>query len=208
LCRFNTFTILFVDDVLIFCNGQKGDAYILKEILDLFRREIGMQINDHKSTISANNMNEEELECYKGHFPFNQRTLDEGLKYLGFHLKQNCYEKEDWTWIIEKLEKRLKSWSFRWLSREGRLILIKSVLEAILVYWMSLAWIPKGILEKGKTNMFQILMGQLKISFCFTLGKMGYPGIPQIARRLGLNFFFSFLQGFSSKSCMEIAYDR
>jgi hypothetical protein len=85
--------LLFVDDVLIFCNGQKGDADKLKVILDLFGRETWMQINEQNSTISSNNMNEEELECYKGHFPFDQKTLDEGLKYLGFHLKPNCYKK-------------------------------------------------------------------------------------------------------------------
>ena len=34
------------------------------------------------------------------------------------------------------------------MSRSGRHILVKAVLEAILVYWMSLSWIPKGILEK------------------------------------------------------------
>jgi hypothetical protein len=49
--------------------------------------------------------------------------------------------------LIEKLEKRINGWIFRWLSRAGRLTLTKSVLEAIPVYWMSLAWIPKGFLE-------------------------------------------------------------
>ena len=53
-------------------------------------------------------------------------------------------------WLIEKLEKRLHTWSHRWLSRAGRLILVKSVLEAILVYWMSLSWIPLAILEKAR----------------------------------------------------------
>jgi hypothetical protein len=33
--------------------------------------------------------------------------------------------------------------------------MVKSVLEAIPVYWMSLAWIPKGVLEKLQ-NVFQI----------------------------------------------------
>jgi len=51
-----------------------------------------------------------------------------------------------------KIEKRLKEWSFIWKSRTRRLMLIKSVLEAILVFWMSLSWIPKGILNQ----IFQI----------------------------------------------------
>jgi hypothetical protein len=54
----------------------------------------------------------------------------------------------DWIWLIAKLEKRLHVWIHRWLSRAWRLVLIKLVLEAISVYWMSLSWIPKVILEK------------------------------------------------------------
>ena len=46
---------------------------------------------------------------------------------------------------MKKLYKILNSWSHRWLSRAGRLVLVKSVLEALLVYWMSLSWVPKGI---------------------------------------------------------------
>jgi hypothetical protein len=49
--------------------------------------------------------------------------------------------------MLAKLEKRLNTWSYKWLSRTRRLILVKSVLEAIPIYWMSLSWIPNEILE-------------------------------------------------------------
>ena len=83
--------------------------------------------------------------------------MDEGLKYLGFHLKPNDYRKTDWMWLLEKLENILKVWSNKWLSRAAILVLIKSVLEAIPVYWMSLSWIPKGILEKVRKMSFYYL---------------------------------------------------
>jgi hypothetical protein len=127
-----------------------GDAVKLTNIVDQFRKSIGMQINEHKSTISTSAMTEQEVELYKSTFNYEHKPFDEGMKYLGFHLKPNNYRKVDWAWLIAKLEKRLKAWSFQWLSRVGRLVLVKSVLEAILVYWMSLAWIPRGILENLK----------------------------------------------------------
>ena len=52
--------------------------------------------------------------------------------------------------MIAKLEKTINIWCNRWLSRVGRLVLVKSVLEAILAYRMSLAWIRKAILEKTR----------------------------------------------------------
>ena len=117
-------------------------------ILDLFSRATGMQINSSKSTLLTHLMEPKEVLIYKALFPFAENPLDEGLKYLGFHLKPNSYTKSDWNWLLEKLEKKLKSWSFRWLSSIGKLILVKFVLEAIPIYWFSMAWIPKGTPNK------------------------------------------------------------
>jgi hypothetical protein len=137
-----------VDDILIFYSGRRRDTEVLANILSLFHSTTGMQINIQKSTLSFSEMEREEEEIYQSLFPFTFQDFSEGLKYLGFHLKPNNYLKKDWKWLISKLEKRLSGWSFRWLSKAGRLTLTKAVLEAIPVYWMSLAWISKGALEK------------------------------------------------------------
>lgn len=50
--------------------------------------------------------------------------------------------------MIAKIEAIISHWSYKWLSRARRLTLIKSVLLAILVYWVALTCVPKGILEK------------------------------------------------------------
>jgi hypothetical protein len=47
-----------------------------------------MMINAEKYTLSANNMEEEELNYYSNLFPFEIKAFEVGLKYLGFHLKQ------------------------------------------------------------------------------------------------------------------------
>jgi hypothetical protein len=120
--------LLFVDDVLILCNGLRGDAEKLSRILEPIGRTTRMLINERKSTLSVHNMDVEEMLSYKEFFPYEQRDLDDGLKYMGFQLKPNKYRKEDWIWLLAKLEKRLKVWSFKWLSRVGRLALVKSVL--------------------------------------------------------------------------------
>lgn len=149
--------LLFVDDVLIFCSGTRGDTRVLQEILDLFSKVIGMEINAEKSTLSTHLLRHEEVEELTRVFPFNTTCLDEGLTYLGFSLKANMHLKKDWSWLIGKVKKRLKVWSHKWLSRAGRLVLVKSVLEAIPVYWMFLSWIPKGILERVRRICFRFL---------------------------------------------------
>jgi len=149
--------LLFVDDILIFCNGTRRDTYYLIEGIELFKRATGMIINEGKFVLVANMNQNDDFHYMVGFFPFQVETMDRGLKYLGFLLKPNNYLKEDWMWLLGKIEKRIMIWSHRWLSRAGRLTLIKSVLEAIPVYWMSLAWIPKGILEKIRRLCFTYL---------------------------------------------------
>jgi len=65
-------------------------------------------------------------------------------------------EKKDWNWLIGKVEKHLFVWCNHFLSQGGRLILVKYVLETIPAYWMSLAFIPKGVLQNIGQLSFRI----------------------------------------------------
>jgi hypothetical protein len=62
--------LLFVDDVLIFFNGQRSDAHKLFDIMELFGKATGMKINERKSTLSTHNMDLEEHVSDKDLFPF------------------------------------------------------------------------------------------------------------------------------------------
>lgn len=61
-------------------------------------------------------------------------------------------------------------WHNRWLSHGGKLVLVKSVLESILVYQMSIAQVPKGILNKIRKKCFNLLW----------TGKRAKKGIPLV----------------------------
>ena len=78
------------------------------------------------------------------------------MKYLAFYLKPCRHLMKYWDWLIAKAEKRIKNWSFRWLPKGGKLTLVKSVLEAIPVYWMHF-WILVGIIEKIIKICFKFL---------------------------------------------------
>ena len=84
-----------------------------------------MQINLQKSTITTLNLEEEVLRNFHELFPFQQYSLDDGIKYPGFRLKPKYYKKEDWNWLLAKLEPRVNNWCNRWPSRARSLVLIK-----------------------------------------------------------------------------------
>ena len=115
----------------------------------LFCKATGMTLSEQKSTLTTFNLDEDIVRRLLTLVPFLVTPLDDGMKYLGFRLKPNCYKKEDSNWLVAKLEQRVNNWCNRWLSRAGRLVMFKYVMEAIPLYWIPLAWIPKSILEKS-----------------------------------------------------------
>eukprot|EP00253_Pinus_taeda_P030029 PITA_30029 len=128
--------LLFVDDVLIFLNGGIGDLTSLHNAFGIFQKATRMVLNEEKSTITTTRCSQHEIYYALRRFSFTPIPLQEGLRYLGYQLKPHG---ADWTWLITKVEKRLNVSYHKYLSRAGRLILIKVVLEAMPVYWMTLA---------------------------------------------------------------------
>ena len=62
--------LLFVDNILIFCDGSFKDTDKLVEFLDMFSCATGMQINEIKSSLPSYNMNEAEIHYYQSLFAF------------------------------------------------------------------------------------------------------------------------------------------
>jgi hypothetical protein len=56
--------------------------------------------------------------------------------------------KDTWAGVINKLQERVKNWTYRALNLAGRLILTKTIVQAILAYMMYVFPAPKGILQK------------------------------------------------------------
>ena len=91
----NIIQLMFVDDILLFCNGTIREAVKLSAILLTFCKATGMILSEQKSTLTTFNLDEDIVRRLLTLFPFLVTPLDDGLKYLGFRLKPNCYKKED-----------------------------------------------------------------------------------------------------------------
>jgi hypothetical protein len=78
-------------------------------------------------------------------------------KYLGIPLIEKAYKMSTWEGIVNKLQDQVKNWTYRSLNLAGRLILTKSVLQAIPTFMMSIFPTPKGILQKIRTIQRELL---------------------------------------------------
>ncbi|XP_016169174.1 uncharacterized protein LOC107611795 [Arachis ipaensis] len=70
------------------------------------------------------------------------------VKYLGVPLGANLRLVKTWKPIIDKVEEKLSLWKAKALNKAGKLVLIKSVLNSLPVYYLSLYKMPRAIAEK------------------------------------------------------------
>jgi hypothetical protein len=70
------------------------------------------------------------------------RTASLPLKYLGLPLGASFKTKSIWDDVVEKIDRRLAIWKRLYLSKGGRITLIKSTLSNLPTYFMSLFPIP------------------------------------------------------------------
>ena len=74
---------------------------------------------------------------------YKQGTLP--MKYLGLLLGAKFKDKTIWNPILEKIERRLVGWKRLYLSKGGRVTLIKSTLSNLPTYFLSLFPIPAAV---------------------------------------------------------------
>ena len=95
---------LFVDDVIIFGQGHLEEWLSIKNLLDLFCNASGMSFSPSKSCFRHMNISEAILSSIYHIFHILGEPLDNGIKYLGFFLKPNCYSVSDWGWLVKKVQ--------------------------------------------------------------------------------------------------------
>ena len=69
------------------------------------------------------------------------------MKYLGMPLGTSFKTTSIWNPILEKMEK-LSGWRRLYLSKGGRLTLLKSTLSSLPTYFLSLFTIPISVADK------------------------------------------------------------
>ena len=79
------------------------------------------------------------LGCKQGSFP---------MKYLDLPLGANIKDRSIWNPIIEKVERRLASWKRLYLSKGGKVTLVKSTLSNLPTYFLFLFPIPMAIASR------------------------------------------------------------
>ncbi|KAL0361292.1 UNVERIFIED_CONTAM: putative mitochondrial protein [Sesamum radiatum] len=128
--------LLFADDTLIFCQASLSAFQCVERLLDQFEKASGLTVNLEKlSVVFSHNTSiylREMLAWVLGVQVFNKHE-----KYLGLSAAIGRSEKVVFQNLIDKVWTKLQSWKCKNLSQSGKVVLLKSVMQAIHVFTMS-----------------------------------------------------------------------
>ena len=134
--------LLFADDIILFCDASREQLLSIRLLLSCFQAFTGLKVNVGKSEIApvgeVNNLVAlaSILQCRVGSLP---------MKFLGMLLGTSFKTASIWNPILEKMQKKLSGWKRLYLSKGGRLTLLKSTLSSLPMYFLSLFTIPKAM---------------------------------------------------------------
>jgi hypothetical protein len=137
--------LLYADDTILFCDVDPDQLLYVWMVLTCFEAVTGLWVNMAKSEMvpvgEVQNITDlADSLCYHiGVLP---------LSYLGMPLGASYKAVAVWNPILEKLERRLLGWQKLYLSKGGRLTLLKSTLSCLPTYFLSLFTIPISVVRR------------------------------------------------------------
>ncbi|KAL3813976.1 hypothetical protein ACJIZ3_015244 [Penstemon smallii] len=144
--------LLFADDTMIFCNANSFSANSVKFVLDVYEKASGQQVNYQKSSIAfSKNTKEEVIDSIRTVLPME--IVDKHDKYLGLPSIVGKSKKEAFANIRDKVCYRLQGWKEKWLSKGGKEVLLKAVIQAIPSYAMSCFQLPSYFAKEIESLM-------------------------------------------------------
>ncbi|RVW70288.1 LINE-1 retrotransposable element ORF2 protein [Vitis vinifera] len=148
--------LFFADDTIVFCEASKEQVSHLSWILFWFEAASGLRINLAKSEIIPVGEVEDTLElaaelgCRVGSLPSH---------YLGLPLGVPNRATSMWDGVEERIRRRLALWKRQYISKGGRITLIKSTLASLPIYQMSIFRMPKSVAKRVEKTQRDFLWG-------------------------------------------------
>lgn len=160
----------------------------VKEILDLYERGTGQLINPSKCSIMFNPKgNQQDQQDVKDMLGVQVTEFD--AKYLGLRTTRGRMKKDKFQSIKEKMSKRLTDYSEKYMSSGAKEVLIKSVVQALPPYIMSVFQLLltlcdelTGLIrdfwwgtEKGKRKVAWLAWDKMTLKKCW--GGLGFKDL-------------------------------
>ncbi|XP_042953504.1 uncharacterized protein LOC122290052 [Carya illinoinensis] len=139
--------LLFANDCAIFCRAKLVEWYQIKGLLSVYEEASGQTLNKEKTSVFFSSNIRVETKNFILQ-QVNGSRCNNYNRYLGLPTIVGRSKYNTFKSLKEKVWRRVNSWKHRFLSSAGKEILIKSVLQAIPTYAMSVFKMPGKLLKE------------------------------------------------------------
>lgn len=149
----------FADDTLIFVDANVEEVRRLIIILSISETLTDIKLNLEKSTMISVGADEviediaQELGCKTEKLP---------ISYLGMPIGAHWRSISVWEQVLVRMEQRPANWKRKTLNKAGKLVLIRSCLASLPIYYSSLFHLPVSV-EKKMIRIMRISCGVLRM---------------------------------------------
>lgn len=143
--------LLFADDSYFFFNANVEEATAFMNIMNLYSKASGQVMNPDKSSIQ-----------FSPNVDIITRNRVEGIlgvktgrvgNYLGLPSMEGRNKREILGFIKSRMINKIQGWGHIFLSRAGREVLLKSIIQAIPTYTMGVFLLPQTLVKEVEVIM-------------------------------------------------------
>ena len=150
--------LLFADDSLLFTRATRQECIKVVDILNKYEAASGQKINYEKSEVSfSKGVSCLQKESLTG--ILQMREVDKYQKYLGIPTVHGRLKQALFRDLLDRVGKKLGGWKEKMLSRAGKEVLIKAVIQALPTYLMGVYKIPATIIKSIHSAMARFWWG-------------------------------------------------
>ena len=138
--------LAYADDLVLFSRGDPTSVSLIMDKLKYLGDCSGLSINLTKSSFHLAGVSNTYIEIIKGITGFSQGSFP--FRYLGIPVADSRLNIAQYSPLIDKISYNLSAWAGATLSYAGRTELIKSVLQGVECFWLSILPIPSRVKSK------------------------------------------------------------
>eukprot|EP00253_Pinus_taeda_P006872 PITA_06872 len=139
---------LFADDSLLLGGASTRISKAFDSVLKSYCRVSGALVNESKSEIYSWNTDQQELISISNTLGFRSHARWDRFKYLGLPITNGPNRRSIWSDIICKIKAKIAAWGGYWLTKGGKVILIKSLLSTLPIYQTAFLLAPRNVMDQ------------------------------------------------------------
>ncbi|XP_021721054.1 uncharacterized protein LOC110688597 [Chenopodium quinoa] len=150
--------LFFADDSLLFTRATRQECSIIVDILNKYEATSGQKINLEKSEVSFSRGVQLPSQITFSSI-LGMEMVDNHIKYLGLPTIIGRSKKTVFASVKDRILKKIQGWKEKLLSRAGKEILLKSVIQAIPTYLMGMYKFPSSLIREIHAMMARFWWG-------------------------------------------------